>query len=71
MKAIAYINGTYVAKYKRCGYAGQIVMEDDVFDISGFSDDEKIPKMQSIGAKIKASDCSNNEPKLIFTPVFA
>lgn len=56
MKAIAYINGTYVAKYKRCGYAGQIVMEDDVFNISGFSDDEKITKMQSIGAKIKASE---------------
>lgn len=56
MKTIAYINGTYVAKYKRCGYAGQIVMEDDVFDVSGFCDDEKITKMQSIGAKMKASE---------------
>ena len=56
MKAIAYINGSHVRKFNKCAFAGQIIMEEDVFDVSGATDKEEICCMQIIGACLKAAE---------------
>lgn len=55
MKAIAYINGTYVRKLDRCGHAYEFNMDGKKWLMSSHTDDKPITVMQSIGAKLMAA----------------